>query len=822
MVRAWVKIATALSVCAGLAAAAFAASATASSPHAVRLGAAPRLPTGTRTIGALGPGTGLDLTVTLKPRDPAGLEQYATAVATPGSSVYHQYLSVDEFRQRFGPTDAQIAAVQASLHAHGLSPGRVSANGLAIPVRSSAGSVARAFAISFERIALPSGRNAFANTQAPQLDGSIAGAVQGVVGLNSLARAHPLALRVPHGRAHAIRHVATGGPQPCSGTTSAAASLGSYTADQIASAYQFTSLYGSGDFGAGENVALVEFEGYFPSDISTYMSCYGISTNVYASQVDGGPRATSRANQDGLETALDVEDAAGLAPGANIHIYQGPSTPTDRQVYDTYNTIISANAEHAISTSWGVCEQADPTFPAAESTLFQEAALQGQSMLAASGDSGSSDCQAANGSNAPAVDDPASQPFVTGVGGTSLQAIGPPPSETVWNDSYGSGGGGVSSLWQRPAYQSGVPGSLNQSNREVPDVSADADPGTGLTIYYAGWNAVAGTSAGGPLFAALTAEANASAACRGTPVGFLNPGLYGSAAHAYSSDFNDVVSGSNDISGSGLYPAGAGYDMASGLGSPQGAQLAASICSPQVSASNPGGSAGNPGGSTGTPVAVAVVYPGNRSGRVGKHFSLQMVAFDNNGGALSYAASGLPGGLTIKPNGLISGTPYTPGSFSVTVTARTGAASGSTRFTLSVAGPTVSRTSLTGIAKRRPRLAFTLSAGAGSPAVKKLQIGLPKGLSFGRSPASGTVLSGSKGKRVKGVKLNLSKGTLVVTLPKALAQLRITIAPPALGASRNLVSAVKHKKVGQLFLTLKPTDARRFTSLLTVTLKKPS
>lgn len=863
-----------------------ASGASAATPDQVRVGPRPPVPAGSAVLGALTPTTPVDSTVVLKPRDPSALEAYATAVSTPGSSLYHHYLSVAEFRQRFAPTASQISAVQSSLRRHGLALGGVTPNGLAIPVRSNAGALSRAFAISLRRLKLHSGRSAFAPDQAPLIDSSVAGLVQNVIGLDNVEVPRPLAVPTARPRAQAVPHVVTGGPQPCS----AARGSGFYTADDVASAYRFPGLYGGGDQGAGQRVAIVELEPNSASDINAYQSCYGTGTSVSYINVDGGAGAGAGSG----EAALDIEDVIGLAPQSAIDVYRAPNSLVN--LFDVYSAIVSANAEKVVSVSWGICEQAEGSLASAENALFQEAAVQGQSVFAASGDTGSSDC----GGGGLAVGDPASQPFVTGVGGTSLPSLGPPPFESVWNNGSAAGGGGVSSFWAMPSYQSGAPAALQVINshssgapcgasagsfcREVPDVAADADPSTGLAVFYAGgWHGFGGTSAATPLFAALAALINASSGCGGAPVGFANPVLYGSAGNAYSSDFNDVVFGSNAVTGSGLYPAGSGYDMASGLGSPQADRLAANICNPQVSVGNPGpqhsvvgvgrtiqipgydsagfpltySAAGLPPGmtmsGTGTisgaasaagnytvtvhaadsrnrsgsgvfawavdPVSVAVVYPGNRSGRVGKPFSLQMSAFDNNAGALSYSSSGLPRGLSIKSNGLISGTPSSPGTFSVTVTARTGPATGSTRFGLSIAGPTVSRASLTGIAKGRPRLVFTLSAGKGSPAVKRLQIGLPKGLSFTRGFAAGTVVYGPNGKRVKGFKLKLSKGLLVVSLPKGFTRVRVTIGPPAIGASRSLISGVKRRKIHQVQLTLKPTDARGFTSLVTVKLK---
>jgi PKD repeat protein len=533
------------------------------------------------------------VTVTLKPRDPAGLAKYATDVATPGSSIYRQYLTVAQFRQRFAPTDSEVAAVAAELRGHGLRPGPVSANGLAIRISATAGTLAHAFSTSFQRVELQSGRVAYANTAAPQIPASLAGTVQAVVGLDSLARAVPLGIKSPpaSGRVDRVKpRVVTGGPQPCSNAVSDGTTFGAYTADQLASAYRFSDLYGAGDQGAGQTVALFELEPYSASDISTYQSCYGTSTSISNVPVDG----FSSTGAGSGEAALDIEDVIGLSQGSNIKVYEGPNTSAG--VIDTYNQIVSDNIAKVISTSWGLCEALEGTTDAnSENTIFQEASVQGQSVFAAAGDSGSTDC----GGHSLAVDDPASQPFVTGVGGTSLSAIGPPPTQSVWNDGTGKngggGGGGISSFWTMPTYQSGASGSLNVINtnssgtpcsasggadcREVPDVSADADQNTGYVVFFNGsWTAFGGTSAAAPLWAAFTALTNASSGCSGTAVGFANPALYQAAGNAYASDFSDVTSGTNNLSGSGLYPAATGYDMASGLGTPIGSGLPGGLC----------------------------------------------------------------------------------------------------------------------------------------------------------------------------------------------------------------------------------------------------
>jgi subtilase family serine protease len=597
-------MACALALAAAAGQAAFAAG-----PSPRRVGSAPLLPAGTSAVGPLAGSTRMHVTVALQPRDPAALETFATEVSTPGSAVYRQYITPAQFAQRFGATRAQIQAVDASLRAHGLSPGPPSANGLSVPVTSTAGQLERAFALSFERVLLPSHAFGIVNTVAPQLDANIAVLVQGVVGLSTLSAPHPLLARPraigTRARSSATPHVVTGGPQPCSAARAAAPSQSAYTTDQIASAYGFPGFYRDGDAGVGQTIALYELESYDPADIAVFQSCYGTHAPVSAIKVDGGA-----GNGPGSgEAALDIEQAIGLAPGATVLVYEGPNTNSSSPgsgFYDTWSTIVSQDRARVISASWGECESLESGGDAAaESTLFREAAAQGQTVTSAAGDNGSEDCssQTLLPNTALAVDDPSSQPFVTAVGGTTLTALGPRPAEQVWNSGGnplggllgaqpGAGGGGESSRWGMPSYQSSAPSWLHvvqSRSRESPDVSADADPNTGYLIYWngsgraqgpAGWQGIGGTSAAAPVWASAIALVNASRACAGAMVGFANPALYRAAAGAYAQGFNDVARGNNDFTGTngGRYTAGPGYDMASGLGTPNAAALEASLC----------------------------------------------------------------------------------------------------------------------------------------------------------------------------------------------------------------------------------------------------
>ncbi len=589
------------------------------------------------------------------------------------------------------------------------------------------------------------------------------------------------------------------------------------------------------------------------SDITAYESCYGISTPVSYSEVDGGPPPADANNGDGIETELDIEQVIGLAPKVNVIVYQGPNSNSNLPgagPYDVYNAIISQDKAKVISTSWGICEPQDTPTPIAqqdENTLFQEAATQGESVFAAAGDAGSEDCTDSVGDPVPglAAEDPASQPYVTGAGGTHLPSFTPPLNESVWNDPVTSlicadalgtptacgGGGGISDLWPMPSYQSGAPPGLHVINsnssgtpcgapagqfcREVPDVSGDADPATGYTIYWDGdgaptdanaWIAgLGGTSGAVPLWAALMADVNASSACAGVPIGFANPVLYGTAANVYAGHFNDVTAGNNDDLGSsgGLYPAGPGYDMATGLGTPNATALAANLCAPAIGVSNPG------------PQSSTIGFPA----------SVQITASDSSGRTLTFRATGLPAGLSINTaSGLISGTLTRAGRYTVTVSAVNARGTfGSSTFVWTVAGlPSRSRSSLGDVGKRQPKLAFTLSAGTDAPALGQIVVSLPHPLSFSHSMRDlrrGITITQPGGHRLKVYELKLSSGQLTITFIRGKAQLTVTITSPAITASSALVNAVKHNHAGKLKLTLTATDTTGRTTSFSVPVK---
>ncbi len=263
--------------------------------------------------------------------------------------------------------------------------------------------------------------------------------------------------------------------------------------------------------------------------------------------------------------------------------------------------MVNDSSLKVITTSWGLCEPQmamQGNQQATESALFAQAAAQGQTVVAASGDSGSTDCYPTQPSTTVTVDDPADQPDVTGVGGTSLTSAGSPPAESVWDDFYGSGGGGVSSDFAQPSWQTGpgvdAPAAVAQcatlgraSCREVPDVSASADPAHGYAIYwsYRGgtWGVVGGTSGASPLWAALIGVIDQRLLPAGASAGMVNPVLYDAGSCA-GTPFNDITVGSNALlaASGGRYAATPNYDVATGWGSPVGSRLLAALTSPPV------------------------------------------------------------------------------------------------------------------------------------------------------------------------------------------------------------------------------------------------
>jgi len=335
----------------------------------------------------------------------------------------------------------------------------------------------------------------------------------------------------------------------------------SYTPPQVAKLYNFPT-----NTGKNQTIALIELGGgYRNSDLDAYWQRLGSTkVSVTAVSVDRGKNSPSGdPNGADGEVVLDIEVAGGVAPGARIAVYFAGNT--DQGFLDAINAAIhdTVRKPSVISISWGASEKEwTPQAMNAFNAAFHDAALLGISVCAAAGDNGSSDGEQDGLNHA---DFPASSPWVLACGGTRLIGSGGNiESETTWNDGTigGATGGGVSSYFSKPAYQSSIPmPSTNKTGRGVPDVAGVADPETGfVTLVDGQFGVTGGTSAVAPLWAALIALFNEQL---GKNVGWLHPELYGTVSQQKA--FHDITSGTN-----GSYSAVAGWDPCTGLGSPDG------------------------------------------------------------------------------------------------------------------------------------------------------------------------------------------------------------------------------------------------------------
>ncbi|MGW8727652.1 putative Ig domain-containing protein [Streptomyces sp. NPDC055808] len=427
---------------------------------------------------------------------------------------------------------------------------------------------------------------------------------------------------------------------------SPAAAPSGYGPTDLQSAYALSS-----SAGAGATVAIVDAQDdpNAESDLATYRSQYGLPACTTANgcfkkaDQNGGTNYPTADSGWAGEISLDVDMVSAVCPQCHILLVEANSANMD-DLGAAVNRAVTMGAKY-VSNSYGGSE--DSTDPSSDASYFNHP---GVAITVSSGDSGYG------------VEYPAASQYVTAVGGTSLSRASTTRgwSESVWGSSSGGegAGSGCSAYDPKPSWQKDT----GCAKRTVADVSAVADPNTGLAVYDSyqatGWNVYGGTSASSPIIASVYALA-------GTPAANTNPASY---PYAHTSSLNDVTSGANgSCSPAYLCKAAAGYDGPTGLGTPNG-----------TAAFTGGTSTGN---------TVSVTSPGNQSTQVNTPVSLQIQATDSSSGqSLTYSATGLPAGLSINAStGLISGTPTAAGSSNVTVTAKDSTnASGSTSFTWTV------------------------------------------------------------------------------------------------------------------------------------------
>jgi pro-kumamolisin-like protein/concanavalin A-like lectin/glucanase superfamily protein/BACON domain-containing protein len=523
----------------------------------------------------------LRLALALPLRNTEALSLLLTQLYDPASSVYHSFLTPEQFTQRFGPTEEDYQVLIAFAQAHGLSITATHPNRLLLDVSGSVADIERAFHVTLRLYPHPTENRAFF---APDLQPSVDLPVRllGASGLNSYAVPHPRRLK-----ATPIDQLKPSAPLLGSGPA------GTYMGNDFRQAYvPQVSLDGT-----GQNVGLVEFDGFYAKDIGKYQHLAGLPRVRLKQVLLDGFKGTPGPNN--IEVALDIEVAIAMAPGvAHVIVYEaGPNG----NWHDMLNTMAGDNQAKQISCSW-YTPGGGPD-PIADQ-IFQQMAAQGQSFLNASGD-----FDAYSGF----VDFPGATPYITQVGGTTLAMTGNGAayaSESAWNWNNGIGtGGGFSTNYPIPSWQQSANVGANDRSaiwRNVPDVALTAD-----NVFVIANNGqqfrVAGTSCSAPLWAGFIALVNQQRLAAGKPsAGFLNPAVYALGANpAYPLAFHDVTIGNNTNANSPTdFFAVAGYDLCTGWGTPAGQELITALAGTDtLNINNPAGFAA--GGPVGGPFSAA-------------------------------------------------------------------------------------------------------------------------------------------------------------------------------------------------------------------------
>lgn len=493
--------------------------------------------------GTMNPEQELSLRVVFPIRDANSLDASMDDAANPQSTGFMQAIEHDLFTALYLPTQTNVSQVRGALIAAGLTP-EADAHGSLLSVTGRAGDIEAFFHTQINTYVDPNGFAFYAPAGDVAVDSALP-----IAAVNGLSTVFPV---------HASL-------APRSKFTPGATAIKS---SDVRGIYNVPANMN----GSGQAIGLMEVDGYLPNDIAQYCAVTQINqvarTNILIDNASGGIVDTN--NQ--LEVTLDIEMANAMAPNAaQLRVYEG----NINFVVDVYNEMANPSMGDKalikmLSSSWAQPEDTVSQSDAiAMQNIFKQMAAQGQTLFASSGDYGSLGIQEThNDTNWPA----ASQ-YVIAVGGTTLSRSG---ATYVGEQAWSGSGGGVSKIALIPTWQVGaVAGNANGSTtmRNVPDVALNADPNTGYLVYVAGGiaqGAVGGTSASAPLWAAFGAIINQARAAQNLPMmGFMAPPLYlVGTGGASTSNFHDITLGNN-----GTYSAVLGDDLATGLGSFNGATM---------------------------------------------------------------------------------------------------------------------------------------------------------------------------------------------------------------------------------------------------------
>ncbi len=534
---------------------------------------------------------------------------------TPGSPLYHRWLTPTQYASQFGLSSSDLAKVETWLEQQGFSIDHVANSRNAISFSGTVAQAEAAFQTQIHHYSI-NGITHIANATALSIPTAFAGVVLSVRNISDF-RPHPL---------HRLRSAGAITPQYTftSGTTQ----YHFLAPGDFAVIYDLNPLYSSGYTGSGETIVITGQSAIETSDITNFQSAAGLTQKAPTITLVPGTGTSTITDTDGDEdeSDLDLEWSGAVARGATIDfVYVGNNQ--NYSVFDSIQYAIDNDIGSIISTSYGACE-AD--FSSADVTTLQswfaQANAQGQTVVSASGDNGATDCEVDSGTGTTvvngdeatkglAVDLPAASPYVTGIGGTEFFGDTTAPGnfwnstnstgdtsaiqyipEEVWNDTSTSlgieaGGGGKSILFGKPSWQTGT-GVPSDGARDVPDVSLNASPNHDGYLFCASGDdstscsngfldskgdpdVAGGTSFGAPTFSGILAILSQKLDSSG--LGNVNPEIYSLANSDYSSAFHDVTVGNNEVpceigsvdcttSPIG-YSATTGYDLASGWGS---------------------------------------------------------------------------------------------------------------------------------------------------------------------------------------------------------------------------------------------------------------
>jgi len=540
------------------------------------------------------------------PAQQAELDALVEAQHDPQSQLYRQWLTPPAYGARFGASAANIARICAWLRGHGFTVDEVAASNRLIQFSGNAAQVAETFHTEIHRYKVD-GVEHMANAQDPQIPAAFAGVIGGVVSLNDFRRKSEISSRRAVGRGE---RPSSSGDKAADESRAANGARSDFTDGSThdlfpadwAAIYDLKPLYSAGTTGTGSSIAIVGRSNINLSDVATFRSASGLPANQPAVTLVTTNPGLVNGDQD--ESTLDVEWSGAVAPATAVKFVVGASTGMTDGVDLSAQYIVNHATAPVMSTSYGACEQdigsGGMSF---YNSLWEQAASEGISAFVSSGDSGAAGCDGASAAKGTiaAVNGLCSSPYSTCVGGTEFNegskasqywsagnasgdesALGYIPEE-VWNESALDGGsglwsstGGASVVFPQPSWQKGIAGTIAANGmRAVPDVAMTASGHDGYIIVEDGsyW-VIGGTSAASPSFAGLMALVVEQQGGKGQ--GNANPRLY-ALLGAAKNPFHATPSGNNTVPGvAGFTASGIAYNLATGLGSVDGAVLAGS------------------------------------------------------------------------------------------------------------------------------------------------------------------------------------------------------------------------------------------------------